>query len=84
MTAADAAGGSTRLQRDDAMETLEGAAREQDAEIERWQERCRQEIAVKVQCQQSFTSVVEERDALRARVADLEQQAALRPPLDPP
>src|SRR5215831_18424190 len=65
---------STRLQRDDASETMEVAARDYDAEIEKWKQRVRQEIAFKVQCQQSLTSVVEERDTLRARVAELEQE----------
>jgi hypothetical protein len=59
-------------ERDHLMKDIEEAAREYDAEIQRWKERCRQEIAFKV-------SVIEERDALRATVANLEQEhAALR------
>src|SRR5690242_860691 len=57
-------------ERDHLLHGIEEAAHDHDAEIQRWQERCRREIAVKVQCMQSFSSVVEERDALSARVAD--------------
>jgi methyl-accepting chemotaxis protein len=73
---ADAEIRSTRLQRDDAIETIEVAAREHDAEIEQWKQRCRQEIACKVQCQQSFTSVVEERDDLKEHIRRLEAELA--------
>jgi hypothetical protein len=67
------------MSKDELIETVERGMTGIDAleaEIERWKERCRQEIAFKV-------SVVEERDTLRARIAELEQEhAALRQQLD--
>ena len=58
--------------RDHLLHDIEEAARDHDEDIERWKERCRQEIAFKVQCMQSLTSVVEERDDLKEHIRRLE------------
>src|SRR5438128_1907972 len=63
-------------ERDQLINDIEEAAREHDAAMERWKERCRQEIASKVQCQKSFTSVVEERDDLKEHIRRLEAENA--------
>jgi len=66
---------STRLQRDDALETIAGAARDYDAEIERWKQRVRQEIAAKCRVHEVLTQVSNERDALQE--AKVLQEAAI-------